>query len=382
MIKRLHFYLFKHMLYAFLFAGIAVTMVVLFTQSFRLLSFVIGNSGTALIFFQLMGLTVPTFLPLVAPLSLGIGILFIYHKFAVDSEIVVMRAAGISPWHLAQPALVLALFVVLLGYILSLWITPAANRELVALQYKVRDSYSIFLVKPGNFNDLAEGLTFYVRARGPHGELQDILIHDVRKPETPVTIMAATGQFTTKDGEPQIVVFEGERQEVDRTTGHLSQLNFDRYVLDLNLLRNSAAERAPDTRELDATELFDAMADEGKARNTRGHVNAELHQRLATPLLALSYALIGLTTILAGEFNRRGMTRRIFIAALAIIGVQAATISIISSINKDSMLIPLLYLITILPIPVCLALLIAPEWTRRLFFRPAENTPTLIGKAS
>ena len=56
-------YLFRNLLSAFLFAGAAVTLVVLFSQSFRLLSFVIDNSGSVLIFLQLLALMIPTFMP-------------------------------------------------------------------------------------------------------------------------------------------------------------------------------------------------------------------------------------------------------------------------------------------------------------------------------
>jgi len=44
--NRLGFYLFRQLLIAFVFASVAVTFVVLFTQSFRLLSIVIENAST------------------------------------------------------------------------------------------------------------------------------------------------------------------------------------------------------------------------------------------------------------------------------------------------------------------------------------------------
>src|ERR1700691_424796 len=105
-VNRLDLYMFRQLVTAFLFAGLAVTFVILFTQSFRLLSLVIDNSATMLFFFRLMALSVPTFLPLVLPLGLGVAVLFVYHKLAVDSELVVMRAAGVSPMRQALPAFV------------------------------------------------------------------------------------------------------------------------------------------------------------------------------------------------------------------------------------------------------------------------------------
>ncbi|MDD5587073.1 MAG: LPS export ABC transporter permease LptF [Alphaproteobacteria bacterium] len=375
--KRINLYMFREVLTAFLFATVAVSFVMLFTQSFRLLSFVIDNAATTFIFFQLMGLLVPTFLPVVMPLALGISVLFIYHKLAVDSEIVVMRAAGISPVNLAAPALALGGIVMFFCFLLTMWITPAANRALVSLQYRVRDNFSIYMVKPGAFNDLSDGLTFFVRKRGKEGELQDILVHDVRRPEMPVTIMADSGRFTVAGGEPQIMVFKGKRQEFDRGTGHLSELNFDRYVLDLKLLRSEVSKRLPDPREQTMADLLNPPAKKELRRRSLGHIRAEFHRRLVTPLLALSFAMIGFTVILAGQFNRRGTARRILIAALAIVALQAAVLSFGSLITRHGWLIPLLYVLALAPLPLCLAILRSPAlWWRLMRWRTGGLVPS------
>lgn len=355
--NRLNLYIFRQSLTAFAFTCVAVTFVVLFTQSFRLLSFIIDNAATGLIFLQLMGLLIPTFLPVILPLSLGISVLFIYHKMAVDSEIVVMRAAGLSPWRLARPALALAGFVTVLCFMLTTWITPAANRHLVELQYRVRDNFSVYLIRPGAFNDLADGLTFYVRARGKEGELQDILVHDVRQPDRPVTIMADSGQFAMVNNEPQIMVFKGKRQEFDRATGRLQQLDFDRYVLDLKLLRTGTANRLPDPREQTMAQLWNPPADPALRRRSLEHIRAEFHQRLTSPLLAFGFTLIALSAVLAGEFNRRGMAKRLVMAAVAIIALQAALLSLTSLITRNVWLIPFLYLTALLPVPLSAAVL-------------------------
>src|ERR1700744_381767 len=104
---RLNLYLLRQLLVAFIFSCVAVTFVILFTQSFRLLTLVIDNSSTMWYFFRLMALSIPTFLPLVLPLGLGVAVLFVYHKLAIDSELVVMRAVGFSPMRQAMPALIL-----------------------------------------------------------------------------------------------------------------------------------------------------------------------------------------------------------------------------------------------------------------------------------
>lgn len=350
-------YLFRQTLIAFLFAGVAVTFVVLFTQSFRMLSFVIDNSSTIMVFFHLMGLLIPTFLPLIVPISLGVAVLFVYHKLVVDSEIVVMRAAGIGPLRLAVPAFLLAMMVATFGYGLTLWVTPAANRSLVALQYKVRDDFSAFMIRPGAFNDLDEGLTFYARRRSRNGGFEDILVHDVRRPEHPVTVMAETGLFYLEGKRPQFVVFNGRRQEIDVESGRLQELRFDRYVVDFQLLRNGGAGRPRDAREMKVAELWANLSDPKADAKTKGQARAELHQRIAGPLLSLAFVAIAVSVILAGEFNRRGMARRVWAAAIGIVIIQAAMIALVTQIARYALVAPALYLVVLAPIPLCLLLL-------------------------
>ena len=347
---RLNLYLLRQLLVAFIFACVAVTFVILFTQSFRLLSLVIDNSSTMWFFFRLMALSIPTFLPLVLPLGLGVAIVFVYHKLAIDSELVVMRAAGVSPMRQAMPAFILAGVIVVLGYFLTLWVTPAANRNLVALEYNMRDNFAMLLSRPGNFNDINDGLTFYARARGDGGALEGILMHDVRKPETPITIMAERGQLTNQNGVPQLVVFNGKRQEMNVATGQLSQLAFDQYVLDINGLISSPTTRLPEPREQTIGELLYPSSEMLAVHPSQERSMAELNQRLTTPLLALSYTLIALAAILSGEFNRRGMSRRVLAAAAAIIAVQVACMSISSLIVRESWLTFALYLSVLLPV--------------------------------
>lgn len=372
--KRLGFYLFRQLATAFVFAGLAVTFVVLFTQMFRLLSLVIDNSSTLWIFLQLLGLSIPTFLPLVLPLSLGVAVTFVYHKLAIDSELVVMRAAGISPLRLAAPALLLAGIVMIVCYSLTLWLTPAANRELVSLEYKMRDNFAVLLSRPGSFNDITDGLTFFARGRGPNGSLEGILIHDVRKPDQPVTIMAESGQIMDNHGQPQLIIFNGRRQEMHMDTGQLSQLAFEQYVLDLDALRAASPPRLPDPREMSVFGLLHPSAEILKVRGLNT-LTAELHQRLASPLLALSYALIGLTAILAGEFNRRGMGKRLLIAALAIVVVQAFNMSMNGIIARHIWLTPFLYIVALMPTPLCLAFL-GVEFLRRFMRIPLSQAIT------
>ena len=360
--NRLDLYLLKQLATAFAFATIGVSFVVLFSQLFRLLSLVINNSGTILIFFKLMALTIPAFLPTVLPLALGTATLFVYHKLASDSELVVMRSAGIAPLRQAAPAMMMGVIVAIVCACLTLWVTPLANKTLVAVEYEVRNGYAVFLSRPGYFNDITDGLTFYAKRRGANGALEGILIHDVRNPAMPVTTMAATGQVMDNNGQPQIVIFNGRRQEMDVNTGKLSELGFDQYVLDLNALRSAAVARLPDPREQTVGELLHPTTEMLTQRASHEHLMAELHQRLAIPLLVLSFTMIGVAAILAGEFNRRGLTKRMMGAVFAIVVTQATFMSMVGLVAHRIWLAYLLYIVSVAPMMACFSLLNLNSW--------------------
>lgn len=146
-----------------------------------------------------------------------------------------------------------------------------------------------------------------------------------------------------------MIIFNGRRQELDRTTGKLSELVFDQYVLDLDSLRSTSNSRIPEPREMAFGDLFTPSPQVMRARGPASHFTGEIHSRLATPLLSFAYALIGLAAIMAGSFNRRGMGGRILIGALTIIVIQTGFMTMNGLAARNTDYDALLYLIAILP---------------------------------
>jgi lipopolysaccharide export system permease protein len=274
--NRVSFYLFRQILLSVLFSCLALTIVIWFSQSIKLLALVINNGGSLWSFIKLMLLILPTFLPLVLPLSLMVGALFVYHRMIMESELVVMQASGMGPMALTMPALYVGIVVALIGYALSTWIAPIANHELIRLQYQIRDDHSVLLLRTGAFNNIKEGLTFYARERGHEGEMRGILIHDTRKPEKPVTIMSESGQLVHGEHGPQVMVTNGVRQDVDRKTGNLAQLSFERYIVDLGALDDNFSSRWREPRERMMQELIAPTGNDANPDTIKHHVCADI----------------------------------------------------------------------------------------------------------
>ncbi|MGQ9370826.1 LPS export ABC transporter permease LptF [Azospirillum sp. A39] len=346
--KRLERYLFRNLLAATLYSTAGLTVTIWLSQSLRLIEIVVEAGAPLRLFLWLLLLTVPTFLGIVLPIALVGAILFTYNRLTQDSELVVMRAAGVGPVALARPALVLAAGVMAVVYTLNLWVTPAAHRELVRMEYTVRSDYSQLLVREGVFNDVGDQVSVYVRERDSEGNLHGVLIHDARDPERPVTVIGARAVMVQGEAGARFVVFDGNRQELERATGKLSQLFFERYAVDLKVLTDAAHDRLPDVRERSTADLVDPPPDLASNIQVLHELRAELHHRLSSPLLSLGFALVALASLLSGEFNRRGQSGRVTVAVLLVVLLQSAELALNSLASKMPVFIPSMYALPVL----------------------------------
>lgn len=341
-------YLLRNLTVATLFVTAGLAAAIWLTQSLRLVQLVVEGGAPFAMFLKMAGLTFPTFLALVLPIALLSAVLFTYNKLTMDSELVVMRAAGLGPMALARPALLLGLGVALLCYALTVSLGPAAQRELVRMREEVRSEYSAVLLREGTFNDVGEGLTVYIRERGRNGELRGLLIHDIRNPEAHTTIVAEHGMLIDVGDTPRVVVSNGTQMKFYESSGKLEWLEFGRYTVDLQVLRKQLGTRWPDPRERPIGELL-TISDNPLDQEFRSRLRAELHSRLSTPLLALAFTVIAMCALLPGEFSRRGRAKRIAGAAVAALVLQSAVLGVSNLVGKNPTLTPLLYATCILP---------------------------------
>src|ERR1700692_619507 len=105
MISRLDRYIFRQILVAMVVTPGGLTALVWLTQSLRFVDLVVNRGLSFFVFLHLTGLLIPSFIAVILPITTYVVIQFAYQRMATDRELTVMRAAGLSPWALARPAL-------------------------------------------------------------------------------------------------------------------------------------------------------------------------------------------------------------------------------------------------------------------------------------
>lgn len=358
-------YILNQLLIVVFFVTLGLTFAVWLAQSLRFLDYIVNRGLPAATFFSFVGLLLPSFLGIVLPIATFCAVLFIYNRLTMDSEMVVLRATGLSHLQLARPAIITALGVTLVVYSITLYLQPLSYRAFKDLQYQIRHDYSAVLLQEGRFNSVASGVTVYVRERNADGELRGILVHDKREPDRPVTMMAERGALVAAEGGPRVILVSGNRQEFERDSGQLSLLHFDRYTIEITELGDAPATRWREPKERYLLELLQPGSN-SQDQLSRDALIAEGHRRLIAPFYTLTFVLIGVAVLLSGQFNRRGQVHRVLFAILCIGLLEGLALILQDLAGRWAGTLPLMYLAALLPAAASLYVLMRPARRRHL----------------
>lgn len=340
----------------------ALCTAVWLAQSLRLVDLIVNRGLSLHLFLYLAMLIIPRLIEIVLPVGLFIAILFTLNRLITESEIIVMRSAGVSEFGLSKPALMLGGGSVLFLLFFSAFLLPAANHAFKELQFEIRGRFVAAVIQEGSFSTLSDKLTIYVRERDGNGEFRRVLLQDERDRLKPVTILAERGAFVDTVEGTRFLLANGVRQQFNRDNGKLSSLTFESYTLDLSNLHGAPAERGREPQEMYLNELLfpDTASFPFSAGNHIAYL-VEANQRIVAALDALTVALIPLACLLSGEFNRRGQTRRVIAAIAAAFLFELSDLGLRNLAERHLETIPLMYANSILPALACAWVLYRPR---------------------
>jgi lipopolysaccharide export system permease protein len=345
---RLNRYILRQCFGIMIFVTAALSAAIWLAQSLRLIDLIVNRGLSVDLFLYLAALILPRFLDIVLPVGVFIAVLFTYNRLTAESELVVMRSAGLSHFALAKPVLMLASIAFLILASLSVYFLPASNRAFKDLQFEIRNRFVSTLIQEGTFTTIADKVTIYVRSRGDRGEVYGLLINDSRNPEHQVTIVAERGAFVDSPAGSRILMVNGNRQQFDSETHKLSLLTFESYTLDLDAVRDAPVIRFREAQERFLGELFFPPADTDEI--LRHGFLVEAHQRILIPLSAFSFSLIPLACLLPGELNRRGQLKRVLLAIGLAFLFELLDLGVNNIAGRYLRAIPLMYVADLLPL--------------------------------
>jgi lipopolysaccharide export system permease protein len=303
-------YIFRTTFGAFLLVLVSVTTLMWITQALRDIDLVTNQGQSVLVFVGLTALIIPLLVLIIAPVALMVAMAYVLNKLSSDSELIVMNAAGMSPWRLFRPFLAVGLAVSFLVAATAAYVSPKSLRELALWVSDIRDDLVTRIVQPGRFSHLWGGsLTLHIRERLPNGQLLGIFIDDQRDPKERVTFIAEQGDFLKNDSGTFLLLADGSVQRYQTGERDPNIVQFDRYAFDLSQLdANKPYTQKYSARERYLWELYDSKPDDPLLTDQPEQVRAELHDRIIAPIYPLVIAVLTFAYLGAPRTTRQGRT--------------------------------------------------------------------------
>ena len=329
-------YIFRSTLGAFVLILVSLTATIWITQALRDVDLMTNRGQTILVFVGITSLVIPFLILVIAPIAMVISVGHILNKLSTDSELIVMNAAGMSPWRLFRPFLAVAAVVSVMVFSISAYLGPKSLRILRDWATQVRADLVTNIVQPGRFISLDRGMTFHIRERLPNGQLLGIFVDDRTNPKEQSTFLAEEGEILKNDLGTFLVLKNGSVQRQDQGQRDPAFVVFDRYAFDLSRLAAGNPTRNMSNRERFLWELMRPETAEGhSSANPSASMRAEMHDRLLAPFYPLAFVVIAYAYLGAPRTTRqsRGTALASTIVAVALLRVIGFA-SIVASITK------------------------------------------------
>jgi lipopolysaccharide export system permease protein len=313
-------YMFRATIGAFLITLVSLTVVIWFTQAMREFDLITSQRQTLLVFVGITGLIIPLLVQMIAPIALVMSAAHVLNKLSSDSEIIVMNAAGISPWRLLAPFLAAAVAVAILVAAIAAYISPLCLRKLRDWSAQVRADILTNIVQPGRFTTVGGNLTFHIADRRQNGLLIGIFVDDRRDPKEHSTYLAEQGEIVKNDNGSFLVFQGGSIQRLEAGQRDPRIVMFDRYAFDLSQFTGGAQNVVYTVREKYIWDLIWPKPGDQLYAAQPDQYRSELHDRLSAPLYPLAFVILAYAFLGPPQTTRQSRT----LALLGMIGSVAA----------------------------------------------------------
>ena len=280
----------------------------------------------------------PTFMDITLAMAFLLGLLVGFGRLSGDSEIIAMKASGVSIGTMFKPVLLLTLIVTLgIGWVLF-YAKPVSRVEFKEQVFSIVNNRLATGLQPMVFYHDFEGVVIYaenVNARS--GRLENIFLHDHRDPSSVATIFAHHGNIFSK---PQSLTFSISlkngtilNQPQKSQASSFQTLRFDTYDINLSFEDKGGASRRSklEPKTLTMSGINQSLANQPTEIN-RHLLKIEWHKRLALCLAPFLFALIGVPL---GIHSPRSGKIGGFAVALLIFLIYFVLSSFAESICKD-----------------------------------------------
>ncbi len=302
MSKKAFAYIFFELLPSFFLGIIVFIFIILMFQVLRLTDFALIHGADLGTLGKVVSYTCISLLPVLLPMSLLFAVIFSYNRLSNDSEVIALKASGVSMWSIASPAAILGLLICILSAQTTFKIAPWGNRQMEVLITQLGNTKAAANIKAGTFSDKFFNMVIFANeVNAEKGILNGVFIFDETS-DPPVTVIANQGMLIPDPDMPgHKALLRLINGEIHRTNKSHTKVAFQSSDIRLTdpIIREDR-EKSPQSLSFEEIRALLKTPLEKERQTT---LEVEFHKRIAIPVLCVTFALLGVG--LGVNTNRR-----------------------------------------------------------------------------
>lgn len=259
---------------------------------------------------------IPTFLEIALPMSTLLGVMLAFARMCGDSEMVVLRASGVSILKFIRPIGIFALAVGSTGLFVSFVLRPWGFATLSTALFEIARSKSTSGLTEGVFNKIGQLTLYAEKIDYQSGDLLKVLVDDKRNDSQRKVVVARRGKIVADEETQTISLLLGEGVAHETDGENYSRTEFQSNSLSVNPMElKEEAKKGAVARELAGPQLQETIEYyKERIRSTEGdsiqvygqtltrkellrkfrRAKIEYGQRLSLPYASVVMAFVGM----------------------------------------------------------------------------------------
>jgi lipopolysaccharide export system permease protein len=298
-------YILREVILAWLLVTGVLLVILLAYQVVGVLERAAANQFPPGVVLELVWLGALQYLSILLPVGLLLGVVLAFGRLYADSEMAAALACGAGPANVYLPVVLLALLVAAGLAWLTLVLAPQATEQALSLRQQAVRAGQFAPIAAGKFRAFGGGTAVvYAQSVNPDGTLHNVFVERNHGAIVQVALAERARHSVTADGLTHILtLYDGERFEGVPGSAEFRIVRFAEHTVPVQVPASADVVR---TLEALPTATLLASAKPGE--------RAELHWRLAMPLMCVVLALVAVP--LARLKPRQGRYARVWLAVL------------------------------------------------------------------
>jgi lipopolysaccharide export system permease protein len=337
-------YIFGRTLLLFFAALVWTLAIVWTTQILTRINLVTDSGQSALAFFQVAAMVLPSVIPVVLPFATIIAVAQTLNSMNNDSELVVISAAGASPIIIARPVILLSVLASIASFAIDNGVDPYARQKGRDLVAAARADMLSVVIQEGTFRKIEDGLFIQIGERLPDGRLGGIFVADSRTEGTDLVYYARTGTVVEQNDQTVLIMQDGEIQR--KIAGKdISIIRFLSYAFDLSMFTSASGKPRLYPKDMTLPYLLNPDPDDQVYKRNPRSFRAELHRRFSEWIYPLVFALVAFAVIGSARSHRESRINPLVTAVILALIVRWGGYVAANQVQVSSRLWPIVYLI-------------------------------------